>query len=136
MRIILLFIGIVLLLLQQFVYPFSAQLQFIFFIAGIVLLGIPHGAADMLVATENAPNKKAFSAKKFHFNYVIRLAVFALLFWLFPVATNLLFIGIAAFHFGETGAAAEDSVRFASCGIGFNVSRFTVCNFKVPIDSA
>ena len=113
MRIILLTIGIALLLLQQFVYPFSAQLQFIFFIAGIVLLGIPHGAADMLVATENAPNKKAFSAKKFHFNYVIRLAVFALLFWLFPVATNLLFIGIAAFHFGETDLIQFNSTKMS-----------------------
>jgi len=109
MRIILLTIGIALLLLQQFVNPFSTQLQFNLFISGIILLGIPHGAADMLVATENAPDKKSFSAKSFHLNYVARLAAFALLFWLFPVATNLLFIGIAAFHFGET-----DLIRFNS----------------------
>ena len=111
MRIILLTIGIALLLLQHFVYPFSPQLQFILFIAGIVLLGIPHGAADMLVATENEPDKKYFSAKKFHLNYVARLAVFALLFWLFPVATNLLFIGIAAFHFGETDLIQFNSTK-------------------------
>jgi Brp/Blh family beta-carotene 15,15'-monooxygenase len=39
----------------------------------------------------------------------MRLSVFALLFWLFPVFTNLLFIGIAAFHFGET-----DLIRFST----------------------
>ncbi len=107
MRIVLLIIGISLLLLEHFIQPFSSELQFMLFIGGIVLLGIPHGAADMLVATENAGDKKSFSAKKFHLNYISRLAVFALLFWLFPVATNLLFIVIAAFHFGET-----DLIRF------------------------
>lgn len=113
MRIILLIIGIALLLLQNFIQPFSPQLQFIFFIAGIVLLGIPHGAADMLVATENAPDKTSFSAKRFHLNYVARLAAFGLLFWLFPVATNLLFIGIAAFHFGETDLVKFNSTKMS-----------------------
>ncbi len=112
MRIILLTIGIALLLLEQLFQPFSPQLQFVLFIAGIVVLGIPHGAADMLVATENTADKKNFSAKSFHLNYVARLAVFALLFWFFPVATNILFIGIAAFHFGET-----DLIDFDTTGI-------------------
>ena len=125
MRIILLSIGIALLLLQQFIYPFSAQVQFVLFIAGIVLLGIPHGAADMLVATENAPNKKAFSPKRFHFNYIARLAAFALLFWLFPVATNLLFIAIAAFHFGET-----DLIQFNSTKIS---GKFFVTSYGILI---
>lgn len=102
MRIVLLITGISLLFLEHFIQPFSPQVQFILFIAGIILLGIPHGAADMLVATENASGKKSFSATSFHLNYITRLAVFALLFWLFPVVTNILFIGIAAFHFGET----------------------------------
>ena len=113
MRIILLTAGISLLFLQHFIQPFSPQVQFIFFMAGIVLLGIPHGAADMLVATENAPDKKLFSAKKFHLNYVARLAVFALLFWLFPLATNILFIGIAAFHFGETDLVSFNSTKMS-----------------------
>ena len=125
MRIILLTIGIALLLLQQFVNPFSTQLQFILFISGIILLGIPHGAADMLVATENAPDKKSFSAKSFHLNYVARLAAFALLFWLFPVATNLLFIGIAAFHFGET-----DLIRFNSTKLS---GKFFVVSYGILI---
>ena len=125
MRIILLIAGISLLFLQYFIHPFSPQLQFILFISGIVLLGIPHGAADMLVANENAPDKKAFSEKNFHINYVARLAVFALLFWLFPVATNLLFIGIAAFHFGET-----DLIRFNSSTLS---GKFFVTSYGILI---
>ncbi|MCY7290572.1 MAG: hypothetical protein LH615_00155, partial [Ferruginibacter sp.] len=125
MRIILLIIGISLLLLEHFIHPFSAEVQFILFIAGIVLLGIPHGAADMLVATENAADKKSFSAKSFHINYVARLAVFALLFWLFPVATNLLFIGIAAFHFGET-----DLVLFSTTSMS---GKFFVTSYGILI---
>ena len=102
MRILLLITGMSFIFLQHFIAPFSPQLQFVCFIVGIVLLGIPHGAADMLVATKNASCKKSFSATNFHLNYAGRLILFALLFWLFPVATNLLFILCASFHFGET----------------------------------
>ncbi len=123
MRIVLLITGIALLFLEHFILPFSPQVQFILFIAGIVLLGIPHGAADMLVATENASGKKTFSAKRFHLNYIARLAVFALLFWLFPVATNILFIGIAAFHFGET-----DLIRFSTSSMS---GKFFVTSYGI-----
>lgn len=109
MRIVLLLTGISLLFLEHFVLPVTPQVQFVLFITGIVLLGIPHGAADMLVATENASGKKTFSATRFHVHYLARITAFALLFWLFPVITNLLFIGIAAFHFGET-----DLTRFST----------------------
>ena len=113
MRTILLIVGFLILFLEHFIQPFSLQLQFILFITGIVLLGIPHGAADLLIATKNASGKKSFSQKKFHLNYVGRLAIFALLFWLFPITANLLFIVCAAFHFGETDL------------IGFNTTRFS-----------
>ncbi len=102
MRILLLIIGMSLFFLDHFIIPFSPQLQFVLFIAGVILLGIPHGAADLLVATENESGRHTFSAKGFHLRYVGSLALFAFLFWVFPVITNLLFILFAAFHFGET----------------------------------
>jgi beta-carotene 15,15'-dioxygenase len=102
-RIALLIAGIGLLIVQQFIQPVPVQWQFIIFITGIILLGVPHGAADLLVATKNSEQeKKSFSKIKFFVNYLGRLLLFAAILWFFPLVGNLLFILFAAYHFGET----------------------------------
>jgi beta-carotene 15,15'-dioxygenase len=102
-RVLLIISGITLLLLQQYIEPFSTQLQFTLFLIGIILLGVPHGAADLLVATQNSEiaNKK-FSKLLFFTNYLGRLFLFAAIIWFLPLVGNLLFIIFAAYHFGET----------------------------------
>ncbi|MBC7586830.1 MAG: Brp/Blh family beta-carotene 15,15'-dioxygenase [Chitinophagaceae bacterium] len=102
-RIVLLVIGFILLFLQQYITAISNKTQFIIFLIGIILLGIPHGAADLLVASRNADESiKSFSKFKFLKVYVSRLILFAGILWFFPVTGNLLFILFAAYHFGET----------------------------------
>jgi beta-carotene 15,15'-dioxygenase len=102
-RIVLLIAGVLLLIVQQYIQPVSAQLQFIIFLTGIILLGVPHGAADLLVATQTSEvEKKSFSTIKFFINYLGRLTLFAAILWFFPLTGNLLFIFFAAYHFGET----------------------------------
>ena len=103
LRIVLLLSGCVLLLFQQYILPFNNGTQFIIFLSGILLLGVPHGAADLLVATQNAnSSKKLFSKFRFLTVYISRLFAFAAVLWFFPLAGNLLFILFAAYHFGET----------------------------------
>lgn len=103
MRIVLLILGFVLLLMQQYVLPVNKEYEIILFLLGIVLLGIPHGAADLLVATQNAKHKhESFSIIKFFINYLGRLLVFAFLIWQLPWLGILIFIFFAAYHFGET----------------------------------
>ena len=103
LRIVLLLFGCMLLLVQQYILPFNNTVQFTIFLLGILLLGVPHGAADLLVATQNANgNKKPFSKFRFLAVYISRLLVFSAILWLFPLAGNLLFILFAAYHFGET----------------------------------
>ena len=46
LRIILLLLGCILLLFQQYVLPIDTGVQFIIFLCGILLLGVPHGAAN------------------------------------------------------------------------------------------
>jgi Brp/Blh family beta-carotene 15,15'-monooxygenase len=102
-RIVLLIIGCILLIFHQYLITISTNTQFIIFLTGILLLGVPHGAADLLVANRNADaGKKAFSKFKFLAIYLRRLFIFAAILWFFPVAGNLLFILFAAYHFGET----------------------------------
>jgi Brp/Blh family beta-carotene 15,15'-monooxygenase len=102
-KIILLMSGFLLLLFQQYVLTFEANTQYLIFIAGVLLLGVPHGAADLLVATRNADlSEKKFSKKKFLLVYIGRLIAFACILFLFPLAGIILFIVFAAYHFGET----------------------------------
>ncbi len=88
---------------QQFIEPFSAHTQTVIFLVGIVLLGIPHGAADLLIAMQNtAGQQRLFSKLRFFVNYLGRLLLFAAVLWCFPLFGNVLFILFAAYHFGET----------------------------------
>lgn len=100
---ILLLLGVILLIVQQYILPASLQLQFLIFLTGIIILGVPHGAADLLIATKQATEKKHVFSKSFFFiNYLLRLVLFAIVLWIFPLAGNVLFIFFAAYHFGET----------------------------------
>ena len=51
---LLLLFGILILVLEFFIFSVPEKIQFIFFITGILTLGVPHGAADLLVAIQNA----------------------------------------------------------------------------------
>lgn len=103
MRIILLFVGFAMLFVHQYIQQISVEGQFLAFAVGILFLGIPHGAADLLVATQNADNsKKRFSMLFFFVNYLGRLVGFGAILWFFPLFGNILFIFLAAYHFGET----------------------------------
>ena len=105
-KVIMLLMGTAMVLLQHFAALTGPEAQFAMFIVGVLVLGIPHGAADLLVAMRNDSDEgRRFSYTSFFFGYLGRLALFALLLWVFPVAGLLLFIVIAAFHFGETDLA-------------------------------
>jgi len=103
LRIVLLFLGLSLIFVQQYVVAIEENTQFFIFIIGVLLLGVPHGAADLLVATKNADlSNREFSKKHFFFVYLFRLFLFAAILLLFPVIGSILFIFFAAYHFGET----------------------------------
>ncbi|MDP1841963.1 MAG: Brp/Blh family beta-carotene 15,15'-dioxygenase [Sediminibacterium sp.] len=102
-KMILLFLGFVLVFVNAFLVDFSLDTQYLIFFVGVVLLGVPHGAADLLVAEKNADSlEKPFSKQYFFLKYIGRLLLFALLLYAFPVVGNILFIFFAAYHFGET----------------------------------
>ncbi|MDE3124541.1 MAG: Brp/Blh family beta-carotene 15,15'-dioxygenase [Bacteroidota bacterium] len=103
MRTLLIIAGFFLLIFQHLFIATAQHIEFLVFIISIILLGIPHGAADLLVANKNATiNHQLFSKFTFLFIYILRLSIFALIIWFSPVIGNLLFILFAAYHFGET----------------------------------
>jgi beta-carotene 15,15'-dioxygenase len=102
-RIVLLIIGLVLVIVEHWIQAVPVKMQVIVFLTGIILLGVPHGAADLLVAVRNnETGQKKFSNIRFFINYLSRLLLFAVILWFFPLIGNLLFIVFAAYHFGET----------------------------------
>ena len=103
MRVLLIGAGLAVVLFQQCLQPISPEVQSALFFAGVLLLGIPHGAADLLVAAQNANlGKKKFSHISFFAGYLGRLLLFAVFIRLFPLAGFVLFLFFAAAHFGET----------------------------------
>ena len=102
-RLILLSSGVLLLITHKYLAAISVQSQSIAFFLGIILLGVPHGAADLLVATKHSVEQnKQFSKVIFLSKYLFRLILFGIVLYFFPLVGNLLFMLFAAYHFGET----------------------------------
>ncbi|MBC7553912.1 MAG: Brp/Blh family beta-carotene 15,15'-dioxygenase [Taibaiella sp.] len=96
-------IGFITVVCQLIYLPIPEQTQHYLFFSGIILLGIPHGAADLLVAGRTAgEEKKSFSKMRFLTVYVSMLLAFGALLWFFPLLGGILFILLSAYHFGET----------------------------------
>ena len=66
-------------------------------IAGLLVVGIPHGAVDHLLL-----DSKKFNLLKFVVQYLLIIAAYFMVWQWFPVFSLLLFIAYSAFHFGES----------------------------------
>lgn len=100
---VLLAIGLLLVLWNNYIIPIPENIQWIFFAATILIAGIPHGALDHLVAKQNSIlQKQRFSSTQFYLTYLSRMALYGICWYFFPSFALLVFIVLSAFHFGET----------------------------------
>jgi Brp/Blh family beta-carotene 15,15'-monooxygenase len=84
-------------------HAISEAEQVIILLVGVVVLGIPHGGADQLIAFKNSSQlNTVFSKKKFILMYWGNIALFSLLLIVFPLIGIGVFLCLAAYHFGET----------------------------------
>lgn len=96
---LLLLSSMLLLLIYKTTPPIFNWLQLILLISGLLIVGIPHGAVDHLLETDNLKNRIKPS---FVFNY-LGLAFLNLLLWIFyPNGALFFFIAYSAWHFGQT----------------------------------
>ncbi len=103
LKLYLLVYGILLVTFHQFIYNIPESVQWVLFVGTMLVTGIPHGAIDHLVDEKNLTNQsRSFSMGSFLAKYLSRMAVYALLWWFFPIFAITIFIGISAYHFGET----------------------------------
>ena len=81
-----------------------------------LLVGLPHGALDHVVARRSPAWRTSRGQVLFHSAYLASVAAVLLGWWLVPGPTLLLFLLVAVWHFGETdmlhvgGAAQRASV--------------------------
>ncbi len=96
---ILLFLSLMFLFIYKNFPNIFIEIQTIVFVVGMLLIGIPHGAVDHLLDTNNF---KGSIKADFVVNY-LGMAFFNLALWLFfPTMALLFFIGYSAWHFGQT----------------------------------
>ncbi|MEQ8704812.1 MAG: Brp/Blh family beta-carotene 15,15'-dioxygenase [Phaeodactylibacter sp.] len=80
-----------------------SNVQLIIALGMILLIGIPHGATDYLIFQQlSRPLWGSRELTRFYVNYILLMAGFALLWWLFPVVALLVFLGISIYHFGQS----------------------------------
>jgi Brp/Blh family beta-carotene 15,15'-monooxygenase len=76
----------------------------------LATLGIPHGAADHLVAEKLAhAEQQSFQLPMFLVKYLSVMAAYLLLWYISPLVSFGIFIAISVFHFGDLETTADES---------------------------
>lgn len=71
-------------------------------IAAILLIGVPHGGLDGVVARRIGWPNGMLPWVLFHIIYLLLAASVAGLWWLYPLPSLIFFLGISALHFGSS----------------------------------
>lgn len=80
-------------------FPGLQPTVYFLLVAGLILVGLPHGALDHVVETGNITKK---ITPGFIVRYLGKAAIMAGCWWLSPMFGVLLFVGYSAWHFGQT----------------------------------
>jgi Brp/Blh family beta-carotene 15,15'-monooxygenase len=76
-----------------------------FAIAAILLLGVPHGGLDGAVARRIGLPYGLMAWLGFHLAYIALATLVAVVWWLFPLPSLIIFLLISALHFGASDIA-------------------------------
>ncbi|TVR41045.1 MAG: hypothetical protein EA394_06785 [Bacteroidia bacterium] len=103
LRLLALAAGFVLVLLHQLGGTINPVIDYAFFALFVILVGIPHGALDHLVEERSLlGQQKDFSMIRFLVRYIAIILAYAILWFITPVLSLLVFLLISAWHFGES----------------------------------
>ena len=90
-------------ILMLLIYKTTPQIfnwsQIVMFAAGMFMVGIPHGAVDHLLETDNFINN---IKPGFVMNYLGLIFLNLVLWYFFPIGALFFFIAYSAWHFGQT----------------------------------
>jgi Brp/Blh family beta-carotene 15,15'-monooxygenase len=92
-------LGIGIALLFILIPNLPIAVQFGVFSVILVLVGIPHGGIDHLI---HNPEIRPKGLVHFIIRYLLLMSAYGLLWWLLPVAALIAFLGMSAYHFGQS----------------------------------
>lgn len=101
----------------------SETYQWIWFAIIMVTIGIPHGAIDHLLANPLIEKKELY---KFIVKYLLIIVTYILIWFLFPKIALLSFIGMSAYHFGQSHFIQNKINQYKSVTY-FSLGAFYLC---------
>jgi Brp/Blh family beta-carotene 15,15'-monooxygenase len=105
----------------------STTTALVVLVAGVVLLGLPHGALDPLVARKAFDGQRGYTTPAFYAGYLALVLGYWLLWNRFPTLGLALFLLIAAFHFGSDWESRGNLVT--RCAYGCTVVTLPALRF-------
>lgn len=100
-RSIFLLLALILFLAHQ-LFPLSSNIQLVFFGAGVLFSGIPHGSLDHFIYHHERNEEMNFKSIGRFLLFYLGFAILYAILWIISVELSiLLFILISAYHFGE-----------------------------------
>ncbi len=91
----------VLVIAAAFGFRFNDSATIVVLVLGVVLLGLPHGALDPLVASKVFGGSATYNSAIFYAAYLLSVCCYALLWIRLPTLGLTGFLIIAAYHFGN-----------------------------------
>jgi len=93
--------GLILTLIAKFVI-ISEEAQLYFLVISIILTGVPHGSLDFFIQRQALINSnQKISFYSFLAKYLFSMLCYGIVWWSFPTMALVIFIAMAAYHFGE-----------------------------------
>jgi Brp/Blh family beta-carotene 15,15'-monooxygenase len=102
-------------------------------VAGVVILGLPHGALDPLVARKAFAGRRAYTTTTFFAGYLALVLGYWLLWNRYPTLGLSLFLLIAAFHFGSDWESRGSLLT--RCAYGCTVVTLPALRFLAEVAS-
>ncbi len=109
----------------------SASAAMVVLVMGVVLLGLPHGSLDPMVARQVFAGRRAHITTVFYAAYLALVVGYWLIWNLYPTAGLSFFLVIAAFHFGSDWEPR--SILFTRCAYGLAIVTLPTLRFPAEI---
>lgn len=117
----LLICGLLLTVIAKFII-IGEEAQLYFLIISIILTGVPHGSLDFFIQRQALINSnQKISIYSFLTKYLFSMLCYGIVWWLFPTVALIVFIAMAAYHFGEIdwplhGGTKLDALLYTTYG--------------------
>jgi len=92
-------IGLIIAIAYLVIGPNYPVLDYALFGLILMLVGIPHGAIDHLTSN---PNTSKSTLGPFLIKYVLMILIYSVVWYFLPMLALILFLGMSAYHFGQT----------------------------------